>query len=649
MGEILELSPIIANQIAAGEVVNRPASVVKELVENAVDAGARNITLHALDAGGTLIQIIDDGKGMSVDDAKMAFKRHATSKIKTSDDLWHLQTFGFRGEALASIASVAQVEMKTRRECDEIGVQIRVDGGTMGEPQPVQCPVGTSISIRNLFYNTPARRKFLKSASYERQVLTSEFEKVAMANPHISFALQNENDSPLIFRVSTLRERVGAIIKKAISKSLVPVSTDTEFIKIKGWVSAPSQSGKNPTKNSHFFVNGRFMRSNILQKAVANAYGSMLAPGMHPYFYLFIDIDPTKIDINIHPTKTEIKFENESDLWQLINASVRRALGAASLAPSIEFEGASIIDIPNYNPSVDINSIGVPRTTSPSSYDPFTATRHPMRRPSEGLNIDPENIPFTESYTHISRPSAPNNASAASSFGSFRGSAFDDVASGFFASNAGEDVSSAAFEMDIDKILLSPDINNIQIMQLYGRYLSTIINERFAIIDISRAVERIAYERFKTTITSGAIASQMELMPEQIELSHKEARLLVDHSEELQKMGFDIADMGGGVVTLYALPAYLAGKVSAHKIIQDLVESFEGSSIDMPSGDDNIAIILAKIAVGDKRHTTLTNEQAVMLVKDLIATSEPTYTPSSGLPIITIIKPDELEKRFKKR
>ena len=248
MGEILELSPTIANQIAAGEVVGRPASVVKELMENAVDAGAKNITLHAVDAGGTLIQIIDDGKGMSPEDAKMAFKRHATSKIKTSEDLWQLQTFGFRGEALASIASVAQVEMKTRREADEVGALLRVDGGIMGEIEPVQCPVGTSISVRNLFYNTPARRKFLKSASYERQVLISEFEKVAMANPHISFAFQNESDAPQMFRVSTLRERVGVIIKKAISKSLIPVSTDTEFVKIKGWVSAPSQSGKNPTK-----------------------------------------------------------------------------------------------------------------------------------------------------------------------------------------------------------------------------------------------------------------------------------------------------------------------------------------------------------------------------------------------------------------
>lgn len=637
MGEILELSPTIANQIAAGEVVGRPASVVKELMENAVDAGAKNVTLHAVDAGGTLIQIIDDGKGMSPEDAKMAFKRHATSKIKTSEDLWQLQTFGFRGEALASIASVAQVEMKTRRECDEVGALLRVDGGIMGEVEPVQSPVGTSISVRNLFYNTPARRKFLKSASYERQVLISEFEKVAMANPHISFAFQNENDVPQLFRVSTLRERVGAIIKKTISKSLIPVSTDTEFLKIKGWVSAPSQSGKNPTKNSHFFVNGRFMRSNILQKAVANAYGSMIAPGQHPYFYLFIDIDPSKIDINIHPTKTEVKFENESDLWQLINASVRRALGAASLSPSIEFSEASLVDIPNYNPSIDINAIGVPRTTSASTYDPFTTTRHPQRRSDSGTNIDPENVPFTESFM------------------SFRGSAFDEVASDFFASvnspntNGGvSDIGSQNFQTELENIAENV-IDNIQVMQIYGRYISTIINGQFAIIHASRAMERIAYERIKTSIEGTNIASQMELMPEQIELSHKEAKLLMDHTIEIHKMGFDIVDMGAGVVTLYALPAYLVGKVSTKNIILALVESLELNIEQLASPEDSIAGILAKTAAGDKRHTSITNEQANTMVKDLLTCAEPTYTPTSGLPIITIIKQDELEKRFKKR
>ena len=637
MGEILELSPTIANQIAAGEVVGRPASVVKELMENAVDAGAKNITLHAVDAGGTLIQIIDDGKGMSPEDAKMAFKRHATSKIKTSEDLWQLQTFGFRGEALASIASVAQVEMKTRREDDEVGALLRVDGGIMGEIEPVQCPVGTSISVRNLFYNTPARRKFLKSASYERQVLISEFEKVAMANPHISFAFQNESDAPQMFRVSTLRERVGVIIKKAISKSLIPVSTDTEFVKIKGWVSAPSQSGKNPTKNSHFFVNGRFMRSNILQKAVANAYGTMIAPGQHPYFYLFIDIDPTKIDINIHPTKTEVKFENESDLWQLINASVRRALGAASLAPSIEFSEASLVDIPNYNPAIDINAIGVPRTTSASTYDPFTATRHPQRRSTSGMNVDPENIPFTESFM------------------SFRGSAFDEVASDFFSSTDSSeqsgnstDISSMSFQTELDNIAEN-NMENIQVMQIYGRYISTILNGQFAMIDASRAMERIAYERLKTYVEGATIASQMELMPEQIELSHKEAKLLMDHTDELHKMGFDIVDMGAGVVTLYALPAYLVGKVSTKNIILALVESLELNVEEMTNSTDAIAGILAKAASGDKRHTTVTNEQAITMVQDLLSCAEPTYTPTSGLPIITIIKQDELEKRFKKR
>lgn len=633
------LDPTIADQIAAGEVVNRPASVVKELLENAIDAGAKNITMAIVDAGQTLIQIIDDGRGMGPRDAKMAFKRHATSKIKSADDLWHLETFGFRGEALASIASVAQVELKTKRPEDELGCLISVNGGILSDPIPVSCANGTSIIVKNLFFNTPARRKFLKSQGYERQVLILEFEKVAMANPSVGFVFQNENEpQPLVFRASTLRERVGAIIKKNINKSLIPVGLKVDDVAISGWTSAPSQSGVNSTKNSHFFVNGRFMRNMLLQKAVAQAYGKLLPAGQYPFFYLFVDIDPTKIDVNIHPTKTEIKFENEAVIWQLVNSAVRKALGGAALAEAIDYDNPAV-DMPNYNPNIDIDQLEIPKISAARSYNPFKMPSGSIVGGRAKSEFDPETAIFDENLVR----------------GFYKNSAFDDVANSFFKegdSNFGElDIEYIEAKQEPSQLDLQMEVEdehlNISVFQLPNGYIATPIETGLAVIDYRRALERITYDRMFERLNDNGFASQMELIPQQVELSQSEAAMLLSVNSELARLGFEIGDMGQGIVAVYAMPAVISEKMDAETIINQIVDELEkGAKIEGVFEQKIVNAIVR--SVSKQRVETLTLLQMQNIVNDLFSSSQPMFT-NSGNPIVYTLNNDEIDKRFKKR
>lgn len=632
MDLIQVLDPNIADQIAAGEVVNRPASAVKELLENAVDAGAKNITLAILDAGQVMIQVIDDGNGMSTRDAKMAFKRHATSKIKSADDLWQLQTFGFRGEALASIASVSQVELKTKRSEDELGTLVTVNGGSVSEPISTYCNNGTAITVKNLFFNTPARRKFLKSSGYERQVLISEFEKVAMANPDVCFTFQNENEpQPLILRSCSLRERVGAIIKRNIDKSLIPIGLKAADMTISGWISSPSQAGANSTKNSHFFVNGRFMRNMLLQKSVGQAYGKLLPAGQYPFFYIFIDIDPTQIDVNIHPTKTEIKFANEANVWQMVNSAVRKSLAGAAVEPSIDFSNAPV-DIPNYNPNIDIESIPIPKSAASRPYDPFRS----MGSVGAIKNFDPELAVFDE---NLSR-------------GYYQNSAFDTVASDFF-----KDGDSNFGQLDVEYVSSDDHVQhnvdwgvaevNISVFQLPNGYIAAALDGGIAIIDYRRAIERITYEKIINTINGDSFASQMELIPQQVELSQSDAALILSVQNELAKLGFEIADMGKGVVALYAMPAALNNNISPQALIEEILDELEkGAKIDQMF-QTKIANAIARSASRQKIET-LSVAQMQSVVSSIFSCKQPYYNNNSGT-IIEMVTMDEIEKRFKKR
>lgn len=633
MGVIKLLGAAVADQIAAGEVVNRPSSVVKELMENSVDAAASNITLIIQEAGHTLVQVIDDGAGMSPQDAIAAFQRHATSKIATAEDLYKLTTFGFRGEALPSISSVAQVEMRTRREEDDLGVELNISASTLTSQKNVHCPKGTSISVRNLFFNTPARRKFLKSPSYERRVIISEFEKIALANPHITFTLQNENDpTPIVFRSTTLRQRVAEIVKKTLDRSLLPIDLQTPSLNLKGWISSPQQSGVNPTKNSHFFVNGRFMRNTSLQKAVAQAYGRLLPQGHHPYFYIFLEIDPAQIDVNIHPTKTEIKFEDEQLVWQMVNSAVRKGLGSASVAPSIDFANPVTIDIPAYRPLSD-SELHTPRTTATRGYNPFS-----LRAMGNSWNpapeFDPEQIPFREDLPPNlrslgRRPTDPNATGTP-----------EDQNSEDYTHNW-EEMPSAGFNQEQMDILPQA---TLQAIQYGGRYLLCPLDQGVAMIDYPRAVERIAFEKMSLTASQ---SSQMALIPEHLELSTADAATLSDAADELSALGFEIGNMGNGHITVCAMPAALTGKITAAQAIEELLETLGNK----PDADNTLHTkLIAALARSATRvkPRQLSATESSHLITELLQCSQPGYTPA-GLPIISMITTDEIEKRLKKR
>ena len=380
MSDIIHLLPdSVANQIAAGEVIQRPASVIKELVENAIDAEACNIHVLVTDAGKTCIQVIDDGKGMSETDARLSFERHATSKIREASDLFALRTMGFRGEALASIAAVAQVELKTRLEAEELGTKLAIAGSKVESQEAVSCPKGSNFSIKNLFFNIPARRKFLKANSTELSNILTEFERIALVHPEVAFSLYS-NDSELFnLPVSSLRQRILAVFGKKLNQQLLSVDVNTTMIKISGYVAKPETARKKGA-HQYFFVNGRYMRHPYFHKAVMQAYEQLIPPGEQPNYFIYFTLDPSTIDVNIHPTKTEIKFENEQPIWQILMAATREALAKSSAIPTIDFDVEDAIDIPVYNPIKEADSFKAPTVQLDSGYNPFKSTATPSSR-----------------------------------------------------------------------------------------------------------------------------------------------------------------------------------------------------------------------------------------------------------------------------
>ncbi|MDR2472265.1 MAG: DNA mismatch repair endonuclease MutL, partial [Tannerella sp.] len=380
MSDIIHLLPDhIANQIAAGEVIQRPASVVKELVENSVDAGAKRITVNIKDAGRTLIQVIDNGKGMSETDARMAFERHATSKIASVDDLFALRTMGFRGEALASIAAVAQVELKTRPKDADTGTRLLIAGSALEVSEPSGCPEGSVFSVKNIFYNVPARRKFLKTNETEFRHIITEFERVALAHPDIAFSLVHNENITMELPAGGLKQRIIDIFGKGINRKLLPIEVNTTLVKLKGFIGSPEEVKSRTSSLQYFFVNDRFMRHPYFGKAVMLAYENMIAAGLQPDYFIYFDIDAASIDVNIHPTKTEIKFENERAVWQILNAAVRESIAKSNSVPTIDFNAAKLIDIPPYNPHDEAHiNARQPQLQLTPNYNPFEGlTRRP--------------------------------------------------------------------------------------------------------------------------------------------------------------------------------------------------------------------------------------------------------------------------------
>ncbi len=603
MNDIIQLLPDhVANQIAAGEVVQRPSSVVKELIENAVDAGATSIQLICKDAGRSLIQIIDNGSGMSVSDVRMAYERHATSKIKTTEDIFSIHTKGFRGEALASIAAVAQVETKTRREIDELGTQLIIEGGEVRNQDPVVCPVGTSISVKNLFYNVPARRNFLKSNQVEFRHIQDEVQRIALAHENISFFLIHNDSEIYHLKAGNLKQRIVQIFGKKLGAQIISVEEDTEIVKIKGYVGKPD-AAKKSRGEQFFFVNNRFIRSPYLHNALCDAFEDLLPAGYQPAYFLYLELDPSRIDINIHPTKTEIKFEDEALIYTIIRAAVKHALGQFNVIPSLDFE-----QDPNWAfiPSATENTeIKVPEITVDSSFNPFSDYQSRAPKPSA--------IKSTMDFYNDAVELEIENNHAHQVFESN----FDDT--------------NELFESEVGRV------DNFDVIQWQNKYLIVEYRGELLIIDQHRAHQKILFEKFIHSKRDNALVQQM-LFPIELELSPNDRQKLINIESQLLSFGFDVS-LDEETININAIPVDVQQE-DVVSIFMDFIDELDfKETLEL---DHSFAKILAKNAAV-KKGVALKNEQATALVEDLLRLPNPNYSPY-GRPIFVQMNTTEVEK-----
>ena len=614
MSDIIQLLPdSVANQIAAGEVIQRPASVVKELVENALDAGASEIVIHIKDAGKTLIQISDNGCGMSPTDARMAFERHATSKISSANDLFCIRTMGFRGEALASIAAIADVELKTKRTEDEVGTLIHIIGSEVKTQEPTACTNGTSFSVKNLFFNVPARRKFLKANTTELKHIIYEIQRVALPNPEIKFSLFHNTAVVYDLPKTNYRKRVVDVFGKNINQSLVTVDEDTSLVKIYGFVGQPKYARKTMGEQ-FFFVNGRYMRHPYFHKAIMQAYEKLLPGDTFPSYFLFLELDPGDIDINVHPTKTEIKFENDRAIWQIIHAAVRESLGRHNVVPSIDFDQSGNIDIPV--PQKNRENISFP-----------------------DIQINPDYNPFEESK--------PSSASGSSSFKPDRQSVnhWEDLYAGARTEKEEPLPSEVSPKSDRDLYAQTPEqFTGKKVLQLKQKYILTPVKSGLMIIDQKRAHERILFERFMEVLKSESVASQQQLFPQTIELNPADTEVLKNILPDLLSLGFDIREFGKNTFVINGTPGLL-DVASPEVIVEKLLEEYKNSPVDARrKAKEQVAISLAK-ASAIEYGTDLKPEEIDHLIDNLFACSTPNFSPD-GKKIVTIIPTEDIEKSF---
>ena len=620
MSDVIHLLPDhIANQIAAGEVIQRPASVVKELVENAVDAGATRIQVNIKDAGKTLVQVVDNGKGMSATDARMAFERHATSKISSAEDLFALHTMGFRGEALASIAAVAHVELRTRARGTELGTRLTLVGSNVESVEPDACDEGSVFSVKNLFFNVPARRKFLKSNETEFRNIINEFERVALVNPGIALSLYHNDAEIFNLPESGSRQRVLNIYGKNLNQKLLSLDVKSSLVSITGFIGRPDAAKKRGALQ-YFFVNGRFMKHPYFHKAVMQAYEQLIPAGDQPSYFIYFTLDPATIDVNIHPTKTEIKFENEQPIWQILVAATREALAKSSAIPTIDFDQEGTIDIPVYNPPA--KKAGT--EAAPASYS------------APAVEVNPGYDPFASS-SGAKRPEFD----------------WSKLYQGFEEDRGAVRIASKAFveapaEESPDEAALNPEALGAEALnvcyQYKGRYVVTSLKSGLAVIDQYRAHVRVLFDQYLASIRQRQGVSQQVLFPEIIEFTPSEQVLLPGLLEDLRYMGFDLSDLGGGSYSINGLPSGLEN-VDMVRLLHDLVAGVMEIGLDAHDQvASSLALSMAKasaIQVGK----SLSAEEMDDLLASLFSSSDINLTPD-GQTILSIISDDELAKRF---
>jgi len=627
MTNVIQLLPEnVANQIAAGEVVQRPSSVVKELMENAIDAGATQIKLILRDAGKVLVQVVDDGCGMSETDARMCFERHATSKIREARDLFEIRTMGFRGEAMASIAAVAQVELRTRRAVDELGTRVVVEGSTIKIHEPCQAPVGTSIAVKNLFFNVPARRNFLKSDPVEMRHVLDEFQRIAVANPDLFFSLHHNDQEMFHLPPGNLRQRIVKIFGEAANKKLVPVHEETDILKISGFVGKPDYFKKTRGEQL-FFVNKRFIKSSYLHHAVVGAFEEMLPPDTYPLYVLFLEIAPSRIDINVHPTKQEIKFDDEKLVYNYLKVTVRHALGAYSVTPTLDFEQEPAFQS-SPTPSPQLRASG----QRPGAVRDY-GSKPPDRLADENLRN------WQRLYEGLdlldSKASAPPDDHQAQPY--------------FLPSNASADAPRGAFDMHAEPTAMDDEGGTFskgqkEPYQIHGQYIVSQIKSGFMLIDQQAASERILYERYLEALRQLPVATQQALFPKQIELPPADAALLRAILPEVNRLGFDIAEFGGDAFIIHGTPSDMGAGQTEEILLERLLTQYK-NNLELELGtSENLARAMARSA-SLKRGQPLNPVEMQDLIDQLFACASPYRSPSGRTCFITF-ELDELQKRF---
>lgn len=614
MSDIIHLLPdSVANQIAAGEVIQRPASVIKELVENSIDAGATHIQIVIKDAGRTLIQVIDNGKGMSETDARMAFERHATSKISSADDLFSLRTMGFRGEALASIAAIAQVELKTRREEDELGIMVEIAGTRVFKQEAIQCSTGTTFLIKNLFFNVPARRRFLKSDNVEKSHILTEFYRIALVNPQIAFSFFDGDEEIYQLPISNIKIRIenvfGKNAKKRWQQQLLTVETSTNLVKIHGYAGRPEFAQKSA--NQYFFVNGRYMRHPYFHKAILLAYNQMIQASESPNYFIYFEVDPQSIDINIHPTKTEIKFENEQAIWSILSAAIKESLGKFNIVPSIDFDQEGAIEMPT---TMSVENVRPPQTNFNPNYNPFSTSNY--KRPT----LDWEDL-----YGGFEKKNEPIESS-------IDWEPSEDIKSTHIFSQTQQQQVIENMETRSDNY------------QHKNRYIITGIKSGLLMIDQHRAHTRILFDLFISQIENSQGISQQILFPETLELSKEDIMFFEQIKSDLNHVGFDFEEAGANSYNIKGAPSHVSASAVV-SLIQDMLEKTKNTALDPTSSiHETIGMTLAA-ASAVKSGQRLSSEEMSDLIDRLFACANHNFTPD-GKRIMTIFSQDELEKRF---
>lgn len=615
MSDVIKLLPAaVANQIAAGEVIQRPASAVKELLENAIDAGADSIRLIIKDAGKTLIQVVDNGVGMTETDASLCFERHATSKIQQASDLFSIRTMGFRGEALASVAAIARVELKTRTVDEQIGTEVIAEAAKLQSRNPCNCPKGTSISVKNLFFNTPARRNFLKSDNVEKRHILHELQRIAIARPDISFHYYQNNQLTHQLNKSKLKQRIANLFGSNYNQRLVPVDENTQIVKISGFVGKPEYA-KKVRGEQFFYVNQRYIRSPYLNHAVESAFKELIPEGAHPSFFLFLETAPEQIDVNVHPTKTEIKFQDDNYIYQIIKAAVKRSLGSYNLSPSIDFEQESAFD------------------------DDRPVKDRPIKPPS--ITINPDYNPFETGRSHKHSTS-----------GELPGRISPKQWEKLYPADVDLPVSGDAD--DGKQFVISPDWESREaeengqkkFFQLHARYILTPVKSGIMIIDQQRAHERILFEKFNRNVASGKAASQQLLFSDQIRLTENEAEILKEIIEVVQDCGFSIRILENNEFEINAIPAGLSEDLALEDVLEGLIENVHKNREEFRKDMQNNVLRAMAKRMAVRHGKALTEEEMSSIVNNLFACEIPQFTPSGKI-VLQIISHLELSERFK--